>query len=122
VIEASPVATDAATATTSSSTEQQPQQPWTHDDKLLQRLIDGAQKHWNLDVRPHAINRLARALGLPTPGGAFAEFARLMREQYTGTPNDAWKAVVTYQTPEQAVEGAVVSWDEETPEGEGENE
>jgi hypothetical protein len=119
VIEAEPVADTATASTSSAKTEAE---PWTYNQELLLRLVDGAQKHWSMSARPHVINRLARALGLPNPGGGFAEFARLMREQYAGTPSDAWKAVTSYQTPEASLDGAVVSWDEETPEGDETNE
>lgn len=73
---------------------------WTRDQARLSKMLDQAQELWKVP-RPHVVNRAAKALGLPSPGGAFPEFCRLMVEHYQGEPGDAWSTIQAY-VPSQA--------------------
>jgi len=69
---------------------------WTRDQARLSKMLDYAEGHWQI-VRPHAIRRLAKALGVELAGGDFPAFCAAMRD-YEGTREDAVVAIKAYKS------------------------
>lgn len=71
---------------------------WTNDMARLRKFLAWAEDFWKPIERPHAVNRLANALGLNgTPNGNKDLLFEMMLAQYKGSDKDAAKAVQLYE-------------------------
>jgi hypothetical protein len=73
---------------------------WTNDMARLRKFLAWAEDFWKPIERPHAVNRLANALGINgTPSGnKDLLFEMMLAQQDTvGTPDEAMRAVQLYE-------------------------
>ncbi len=71
---------------------------WTHDMARLRKFLAWAEDFWKPIERPHAVNRLAKALGINgTPNGSQDLLFEMILAQYDGSDTDAAKAVQLYE-------------------------
>ncbi|GIL24647.1 MAG: hypothetical protein BroJett042_31600 [Bacteroidota bacterium] len=84
--------------------EQQVQQAftditWTRDNARVAKMLNAAEQMWAIS-RPHAINRVAKALGVENPHGKFEDLYQNM-SAYQGSPEDAWNAICAHQSEDK---------------------
>lgn len=84
--------------------EQQVQQAftditWTRNRERVAKMIGAAEQMWRVP-RPHAINRVAKALGVENPHGKFEDLYQNM-SAYQGSPEDAWNAICAHQSEDK---------------------
>lgn len=73
---------------------------WTNDMARLRKFLAWAEDFWKPIERPHAVNRLANALGINgTPAGKTDMLFEMMLAQQdtVGTPDQAMRAVQLYE-------------------------
>jgi hypothetical protein len=85
--------------------EQQVQQAftditWTRDNARVAKMLNAAEQMWAIS-RPHAINRVAKALGLDNPQGKYETLFACIAT-YGGSPQDAWNAICAHQSDKDA--------------------
>lgn len=77
---------------------------WHSDVARIEKFVDAAEDYWRengigVKSRQHAINRINKALGLQgTVGGNFDTLVEFVQAQYTGSTEDAWKAIQLYES------------------------
>jgi len=84
--------------------EQQVQQAftditWTRDNARVAKMLNAAEQMWAIS-RPHAINRVAKALGLDNPQGKYETLFACIAT-YGGSPQDAWNAICAHQSEDK---------------------
>lgn len=84
--------------------EQQVQQAftditWTRNRERVAKMIGAAEQMWRVP-RPHAINRVAKALGVENPHGKFEDLYQNI-SAYQGSPEDAWNAICAHQSEDK---------------------
>lgn len=84
--------------------EQQVQQAftditWTRNRERVAKMMGAAEQMWRVP-RPHAINRVAKALGVENPHGKFEDLYQNM-SAYQGSPEDAWNAICAHQSEDK---------------------
>jgi uncharacterized protein YuzE len=75
---------------------------WTRNRERVAKMIGAAEQMWAIP-RPHAINRVAKALGLDNPQGEYEALFEAIAA-YEGSPQDAWKMISAYKSEEETSE------------------
>lgn len=73
---------------------------WTRDNARVAKMLNAAEQMWAIS-RPHAINRVAKALGLDNPQGKYETLFACIAT-YGGSPQDAWAALSAYESDKDA--------------------
>jgi len=68
---------------------------WTRDNARITKMLAAAEQMWSIP-RPHAINRVAKALGLSNPQGKIEALTYAIAA-YEGSPQDAWATLSAYK-------------------------
>lgn len=68
---------------------------WTRDKSRIAKMLDAAEQMWAIP-RPHALNRAAKALGLPSAESDFNKLADALAAHYTGSAEAAWHMLCDY--------------------------
>jgi len=68
---------------------------WTRDNARITKMLAAAEQMWSIP-RPHAINRVAKALGLSNPKGKIEALTYAIAA-YEGSPQDAWATLSAYK-------------------------
>lgn len=88
---------------------------WTNDMARLRKFLAWAEDFWKPIERPHAVNRLAKALGINgTPNGSQDLLFEMVLAQYDGSDTDAMKAVQLYE-PSEPLADAKLMPDKDMP-------
>lgn len=72
---------------------------WTRNRERVAKMMVAAEQMWRVP-RPHAINRVAKALGVENPHGKFEDLYQNM-SAYQGSPEDAWNAICAHQSEDK---------------------
>jgi hypothetical protein len=79
---------------------------WTRNAERLNKFMTWCESLWPETHPANLNNRIAVALGLPTPGGNRDTLVATIRKQYTGSPDDAMRAIENYQPGDKSTPAA----------------